>query len=124
MDSSLYEQVGGESFFVRLVDFFYVGVENDEVLRPMYPDDLSESKRHLVLFLVQYWGGPSTYMQERGHPRLRMRHAPFHINKRARDAWLLAMNNALDSVRGDLTDEQYDEMKAYFDMAAHQMRNV
>jgi len=124
MDSSLYQQVGGESFFVRLVDAFYAGVENDEILRDMYPEDLAESKRHLVLFLMQYWGGPPTYSQERGHPRLRMRHAPFLIDKRARDGWLVAMNDALESVRGDLTDEQYDEMRAYFDMAAHQMRNV
>lgn len=124
MDQSLYEQVGGEPFFTRLVAAFYVGVENDEILRSMYPEDLTESKRHLVLFLVQYWGGPSTYMQERGHPRLRMRHAPFLINKQARDGWLVAMNNALDSVRAGLTDEQYDEMRAYFDMAARQMRNV
>jgi hemoglobin len=124
MESSLYEQVGEESFFVRLVDVFYVGVESDEILRAMYPEDLSEAKRHLVLFLVQYWGGPPTYMQERGHPRLRMRHAEFHIDKRARDAWLGAMNHALDSLRADLTDEQYDEMRSYFDMAAHQMRNV
>ncbi len=124
MDSSLYEQVGGEAFFVRLVDAFYVGVEGDEILRSMYPEDLTESKRHLVLFLMQYWGGPSTYMQERGHPRLRMRHAPFHINKRARDAWLVAMNNALDRERDEITPEQFDELRAYFDMVAHQLRNV
>ena len=124
MDSSLYEQVGGEAFFVRLVDAFYVGVEGDEILRSMYPEDLTESKRHLVLFLMQYWGGPSTYMQERGHPRLRMRHAPFHINKRARDAWLSAMGSALASVRSQLSDEEFDEMTAYFAMAANQLRNV
>jgi hemoglobin len=124
MDSSFYEQVGGEQFFVRLVDAFYAGVENDVILRAMYPEDLTESKRHLVWFLVQYWGGPTTYMQERGHPRLRMRHAPFHIDKRARDAWLVAMNAALEGVRADLTEEQFDEMTAYFDMAARQMRNV
>jgi hemoglobin len=124
MDSPLYEQVGGEPFFIRLVDAFYVGVESDGVLRAMYPDDLTESKRHLVLFLMQYWGGPPTYMQERGHPRLRMRHAPFLIDKRARDAWLVAMNAGLDTVREELSKEQYEEMRAYFDMAAHQMRNV
>jgi hemoglobin len=124
VDSSLYEQVGGEAFFVRLVDAFYVGVEGDEILRSMYPEDLTESKRHLVLFLMQYWGGPSTYMQERGHPRLRMRHAAFHINKRARDAWLVAMNNALDRERDEITPEQFDELRAYFDMVAHQLRNV
>ena len=120
----MYEQVGGEPFFVRLVNAFYNVVMTDEVLRPMYPDDLEESKRHLVLFLEQYWGGPRTYQDERGHPRLRMRHAPFRITKRARDAWLSAMRSALDTVRGDLSDEQFTEMNSYFDMAAHQMRNV
>jgi hemoglobin len=99
VDTTLYEQLGGEPFFVRLVDAFYEHVADDDILRPMYPDDLTESKRHLVLFLSQYWGGPPTYMQERGHPRLRMRHAPFHITKRARDAWLSAMTAALMSVR-------------------------
>jgi hemoglobin len=94
------------------------------VLRPMYPEDLTESKRHLALFLEQYWGGPSTYMDERGHPRLRMRHAPFRITKKARDAWLVAMTTALDSVRAELTDEQFAQMTSYFDMAAHQLRNV
>jgi hemoglobin len=121
---SLYDQVGGEHFFVRLVEAFYRAIEGDELLRPMYPDDLTESRRTMVLFLSQYWGGPSTYMEERGHPRLRMRHAPFRITRKARDAWLVAMTSALDSVRSELTDEQFDEMTAYFDMAAHTMRNV
>ena len=121
---TFYEQVGGQAFFERLVDTFYSFVEGDEVLRPMYPEDLSESKRHFILFLAQYWGGPTTYMEERGHPRLRMRHAPFRITKLARDAWLAAMTLALASVRSELSDEQFAEMSAYFDMAAHQMRNV
>ena len=124
METTLYEQLGGEPFFVRLVDAFYEQVAIDEVLRPMYPEDLTESKRHLALFLCQYWGGPPTYMQERGHPRLRMRHAPFRITKLARDAWLSAMTAALTSVRSELTDEQFAEMQAYFDMTAHQLRNV
>lgn len=124
MEQSLYDQVGGEPFFERLVDAFYVVVESDEILRPMYPEDLTDSKRHLVLFLVQYWGGPRSYMDERGHPRLRMRHAPFEINKRARDAWLRAMSTALASVRSELSDEQFTEMTAYFDMAARQLRNI
>ena len=124
MDENLYEQVGGEPFFERLVQAFYDVVEGDEILRPMYPDDLSDSKRHFVLFLSQYWGGPPIYMQERGHPRLRLRHAPFRITNRARDAWLAAMTTALSSVSDALTEEQLIEMKAYFDMAAHQMRNV
>ena len=120
----MFEQVGGEPFFVRLVDAFYQGVETDEILRPMYPEDLTDARRHFVLFLVQYWGGPTTYMEERGHPRLRMRHAPFAITKRARDAWMTAMVNALDSLRNELTDAQYSEFYEYFDMAARQMRNV
>lgn len=124
MEKSLYEQVGGEQFFVRLVDAFYASVESDEILRPMYPEDLTEAKRHLVLFLVQYWGGPANYMQERGHPRLRMRHAPFRIDAQARDAWLEAMGSALETVREELNDEQLSELQAYFDMAARQMRNV
>jgi hemoglobin len=124
VDSSFYGQVGGQTFFVRLVDAFYEGVEKSEVLRAMYPEDLGESKRHLVLFLAQYWGGPSTYQQERGHPRLRMRHAPFRITKAARDAWLEAMNAALARVGGELSDEQLTEMTSYFEMAAAQMRNV
>jgi hemoglobin len=90
----------------------------------MYPEDLTESKRHLSLFLIQYWGGPGTYQAERGHPRLRMRHAPFRITKTARDAWLRAMNSALASVRDQMSDDQFDEMTAYFDMAATQLRNV
>ncbi len=124
MEQSLYDQLGGEPFFARLVDAFYTAVEADEVLSVMYPEDLTESKRHLVLFLAQYWGGPRTYMEERGHPRLRMRHATFIINKRARDAWLVAMNRALESVRAELNDQQFAEMSDYFDMAARQLRNV
>jgi hemoglobin len=124
VDDSLFDQVGGEPFFNQLVDAFYDAVANDETLRPMYPDDLEDSRRHLTLFLVQYWGGPGTYQAERGHPRLRMRHAPFRITKTARDAWLSAMNAALLSVRDQLNDDQFNEMTAYFDMAATQLRNV
>jgi hemoglobin len=90
----------------------------------MYPEDLTDAKRHLVLFLVQYWGGPATYMEERGHPRLRMRHAPYRIDTQARDAWLGAMESALGVVRDELNDAQLEELRAYFDMAARQMRNV
>ncbi len=92
---TLYERVGGEPFFVDLVDRFYVGVAGDPLLRPLYPDDLTESSRHLALFLMQYWGGPSTYGEERGHPRLRMRHAPFVVGPAERDAWLRHMLAAL-----------------------------
>lgn len=124
MASTLYEQVGGQGFFDRLVDGFYEAVERDESLRSLYPPDLTESKRHLTLFLVQYWGGPTTYMQERGHPRLRMRHAPFRITKEARDAWIAAMDAAIASVREELSDDQFAELTSYFDVAASQMRNV
>ena len=124
MPATFYEEVGGEPFFERLVAAFYESVESNELLRSMYPEQLAESRRHLELFLVQYWGGPSTYMDERGHPRLRMRHAPFRITKAARDAWLRAMGEALESVRSELTNEQFAEMSGYFEMAANQMRNV
>jgi len=124
VEASLYEQVGGEPFFEQLVNAFYDVVEFDETLRPMYPEDLTESRRHLTLFFVQYWGGPRTYQEERGHPRLRMRHVPFRITESARDAWLVAMGSALESVRDQLSDEQYEEMTAYFLMVANQMRNV
>ena len=124
METSLYDQLGGQPFFERLVNGFYDAVEQDELLRAMYPEDLTESKRHLTLFLVQYWGGPDDYMQERGHPRLRIRHAPFRITKQVRDAWISSMGTALASVRDELTDEQFVELNSYFDMAATQMRNV
>lgn len=124
MEESLFDQVGGEAFFVQLVDAFYAVVETDETLRPMYPNDLTDARRHLTLFLMQYWGGPRTYQDERGHPRLRMRHAPFRVTKTARDAWLRAMGSALEGVRDRLSDEQFDEMSSYFAMAANQLRNV
>ena len=93
----MYEEVG-EQFFVDLVDRFYEGVESDEVLIVLYPerDDLSGARERLRLFLVQYWGGPTTYSDERGHPRLRQRHFPFHIGETERDHWLAHMNRAID----------------------------
>jgi len=124
MEVSLYESVGGMPFFEKLVDGFYAAVERDELLRPMYPEDLTDAKRHLVLFIAQYFGGPDAYLEERGHPRLRMRHAPFRITKRARDAWLEAMAQALESLRSEITNEEFVEMNSYFDMAAHSLRNV
>jgi hemoglobin len=124
VEETLFDQVGGEAFFVRLVDAFYEAVEADATLRPMYPEDLTDARRHLTLFLVQYWGGPKTYQDERGHPRLRMRHAPFRVTKTARDAWLAAMGAALEGVRGELNDEQFEELTSYFSMAANQLRNV
>ena len=96
--ASVYEAVGGGAFFVELVDAFYAGVAADPLLRPLYPNDLTDSRRHLAGFLQQYWGGPTTYSDERGHPRLRMRHAPFVIGEAERDAWLRHMLGALDAV--------------------------
>ncbi len=97
-DGSVYDAVGGRPFFVELVDGFYAGVSADLLLRPLYPEDLADSRRHLAGFLTQYWGGPSTYSDERGHPRLRMRHAPFAIGEAERDAWLRHMLGSLDTV--------------------------
>ena len=97
-ERSVYDAVGGRSFFVDLVDGFYAGVSADLLLRPLYPEDLTDSRRHLAGFLTQYWGGPSTYSDERGHPRLRMRHAPFAIGDAERDAWLRHMLGSLDAV--------------------------
>jgi hemoglobin len=92
---TLFERVGGPPFFVALVERFYEAVENDPVLRPIYPDDLEPGKAHLSGFLAQYWGGPPQYSMERGHPRLRMRHASFAIRQRERDAWVGHMTNAV-----------------------------
>jgi hemoglobin len=121
-DSTLYERVGGDQFFFQLVDRFYDGVERDFVLRLMYPDDLTDSRRHLALFLAQYWGGPTTYADERGHPRLRMRHAPFEVDDRARDAWLTHMGDALRTMTID--DDDRDALWSYLEMAANQLRNT
>ncbi len=121
MASTLYERVGGDAFFRVLVDRFYTGVEADPVLRPLYPDDLEGPKEHLRLFLVQYWGGPRAYQEQRGHPRLRMRHAPFAIGLGERDAWLRLMLSALSEAGLDEEDEA--EMAEYFRSAATQLIN-
>jgi hemoglobin len=93
----LYEQLGGEPFFAGLVERFYRGVAEDPALRPMYPEaDLGPAEQRLKLFLMQYFGGPTTYSEQRGHPRLRMRHMPFTIGLAARDAWLKHMRASLD----------------------------
>ncbi len=117
----MYERAGGVAFFEDLVDRFYAGVAEDPVLRPLYPDDLEAPKEHLRLFLVQYWGGPRTYGDERGHPRLRMRHAPFVIGLAERDAWLAHMEAAVRA--GGLAPDDEIEMLAYFRMAATQLIN-
>lgn len=97
-EPSIYDQIGGQQTFTAIVDAFYEGVAQDEVLRPLYPDDLTESRRHLTLFFCQYFGGPRTYEEERGHPRLRMRHASFVIGENQRDRWLLHMLSAIEKV--------------------------
>ncbi|MEV6966267.1 globin [Hamadaea sp. NPDC051192] len=116
---SLYEQFGGEPTFRKLVDAFYAGVADDPLLRPMYPEeDLGPARDRLTKFLVQYWGGPTTYSDERGHPRLRIRHAPFTVDAEARDAWLKHMRVAVDSLGLEPELEQtlwdYLERAAYF----------
>lgn len=119
MTVSLYEQFGGEPTFRKLVDAFYAGVADDPLLRPMYPEeDLGPARDRLTKFLIQYWGGPTTYSDERGHPRLRIRHAPFTVDAEARDAWLKHMRVAVDSLGLEPELEQtlwdYLERAAYF----------
>lgn len=119
---SLFEAVGGMPFFERLVGRFYEGVASDPVLRPMYPeDDLTQAARRLTLFLVQYWGGPPTYAEERGNPRLRMRHAGFPIDDEARDRWLTHMRAAVDALAPP--EEIREPLVGYLEMAADSMRN-
>jgi hemoglobin len=97
---TFYDAVGGEETFRRLVSRFYQGVAADPLLRPLYPEeDLASAEERLRLFLMQYWGGPSTYSQRRGHPALRMRHARFAIGQAERDAWLRHMTEAVDSLK-------------------------
>jgi hemoglobin len=95
--TEIYAQIGDAPFY-ELVEAFYAGVETDPVLRPLYPDDLTQAKTHLALFLIQRFGGPTQYQTERGHPRLRMRHVPFQIGPAESDAWLRCMFHALDTV--------------------------
>lgn len=124
---TLFMRVGGMDFFTALVDAFYVGVADDEVLLPLYPEqpDLTGARRRLTLFLAQYWGGPTTYMDERGHPRLRMRHLPFHVGPLERDRWLVHMAAAVEEVCAQRTapDGVADELMAYFVPAAEHLRN-
>jgi hemoglobin len=110
------------AFFEALVGRFYAGVETDPILRPLYPEPTLAGARHrLTLFLAQYWGGPTTYSDERGHPRLRMRHNPFTIGPKERNAWLARMRAAVLSL--DPPIEVRERLLAYFDMAAEAMRN-
>jgi hemoglobin len=119
--SSLYERLGAEAFHT-LVTRFYAGVAEDAVLRPLYPDeDFAAAPQRLEMFLVQYWGGPHDYQDQRGHPRLRMRHAPFHIGPAARDAWMRRMIAAVDSL--DLGAADREELLDYLAGAALMLQN-
>lgn len=120
---SFYDQVGGHDVFVRLVDVFYEGIADDEVLRPMYPEaDLGPAKERMFLFLEQYWGGPTTYSERRGHPRLRQRHAPFAVNPDARDRWLAHMRRAVDAA--ELPPLMEATLWDYLQRAAYAMVNT
>ena len=120
---TVYDEIGGEATIRAIVHRFYEGVRDDEVLRPMYPEqDLAPAEDRFALFLVQYWGGPTTYSDTRGHPRLRMRHAPFAVNPEARDHWLMHFRAALDEA--DLTEEQRPTCWDYVTHAAQFMVNT
>ena len=121
--ASFYEVVGGHETFARLVDRFYEGVAADPVLRPLYPGQtLDGAKERLRMFLEQYWGGPATYQEKRGHPRLRMRHAPFAVNPEARDRWIGHMRAAVDSL--GLAPLNARTLTDYLERAAHTMVNT
>jgi len=121
---TVFDYVGGLEFFERLVDEFYDRVEADKALLALYPDpnDLGPARRRFCLFLSQYWGGPQTYNDERGHPRLRMRHQPFVIDQAGRDRWVAAMTGALDVLAPEpMIRERFD---VYFAMSADAMVNT
>ena len=120
---TFYERIGGAPTFKALVANFYKEVEANEILRPMYPaGDLAGAAERLQLFLEQYWGGPDTYSKTRGHPRLRMRHAQFHIATPEHDAWLACMHMAV--IKTDIAEDLREELWAYFQYAAHSMKNA
>ena len=120
---SFYEEVGGEAVFAKLAHEFYKGVAKDPVLKPMYPEeDLGPAEERLKLFLEQYWGGPTTYSDTRGHPRLRMRHMPYKINPDARDRWLGHMEHAVDTL--NLPPLQRETLLEYLERAAYAMTNT
>ncbi|MEE1753678.1 globin [Streptomyces sp. SP18CS02] len=122
-EQTFYEQVGGEQTFRRLVHLFYQGVAGDPLLRPMYPEeDLGPAEERLALFLMQYWGGPRTYSDNRGHPRLRMRHAPFTVDAAAHDAWLTHMRAAVEQL--GLPEEHERRLWDYMTYAAASMVNT
>lgn len=125
MPKSFYDAVDGAKTFDAIVSRFYAQVAEDEVLRRVYPeDDLAGAEERLRMFLEQYWGGPRTYSEQRGHPRLRMRHAPFRISLIERDAWLRCMHTAVASIDSEtLDDEHRRELLDYLEMAAHSLVN-
>ena len=114
--STLYHRVGGDSFFTSLVDRFYQAVERDPLLRPQYPEDLEPGKKHLAAFLAQFFGGPPHYAEERGAPRLRMRHHPFAIDQAVRDAWVRHMTAAVQSSSASPADKP--RLVDYFERTA------
>ncbi len=119
---SFYDEIGGEPTFRTIVNTFYAGVADDDVLRPLYPEeDLGPATERFTLFLMQYWGGPTTYSENRGHPRLRMRHAPFAVTPLAKDRWLLHFRAGLDAAQ--LTPEQDAQFWDYVTHAAQFMVN-
>ncbi len=121
--TSDFESFGGKDFFTNLVNDFYQEIINDPILKPMYPeDDIAGAIERLSLFLMQYWGGPTTYSENRGHPRLRMRHAQFAIDFKARDAWLKNMNIALN--KQIISAENKTKLWNYLQMAADGMVNT
>ena len=123
MTETFFARVGGEPFFRALVDDFYKGVVTDPILAPMYPaEDLAGANERLRLFLIQYWGGPETYSEQRGHPRLRMRHLPFKVDAAARDAWLQHMLAAVEL--RELPSELHDELVTYLVQVAHFLMNT
>ncbi len=120
---TFYDRIGGHETFVRLVHAFYEGVAADPPLRQLYPEqDLGPAQERLRMFLEQYWGGPTTYSQQRGHPRLRMRHMPFAVTPAQRDRWLTHMYAAIDSLELSAMDDH--QMRAYMSHAAHFMVNA
>lgn len=120
--NSFYAQVGGRETFKKIVDVFYDQVAEDPHFRAHYPEeDLGPARERLLMFLEQYWGGPKTYQQRRGHPRLRMRHMPFRVDAEARDTWLKYMRVAVESA--DLSPMHQEVLWDYLDRAAHAMVN-
>ena len=125
LQQTFYDAVGGAETFHTIVSRFYGLVAEDEILRPLYPEeDLSGAEERLRMFLEQYWGGPRTYSDQRGHPRLRMRHMPFRISPIERDAWLRCMHTAVASVDSQTLDDAHRrQLLDYLEMAAHSLVN-